>query len=1466
MSASHRSLYDSAQSAPTVHTTGTAPSHAPRGHPQLSMNLHDLSALHSHTHQQPHHLSQQQHGAALASPSSASSPHLPVYATPVSHSYAPPLSPALYDSAPRSAGLLLGEGHTPVDMADGHPNSASWLADSRMRSMSSESAAVDFFSPSRLQSLNDLPTAYNQHSNGYSQGGMVAEGGLHHMSPPVGGGASSDGAWAASAMYPPSSHTPTLSTASLSQVSPYGHMPSMYAPPPVRAAYVTPAPVAASSYDSMTSNGALQRGSNGVFHSPASVPSSDAFNPPVHSSPYNRPRSLHTAAAASEPSRHMSPAAAHVKVAPSSREAAALLPLTIQLRSGTGKKKIWPNRTVLSSPAWSFSQLLFHAANLSTFLAVSVEGQSMSNESRLRDSKAIAELLAAGGAEAGCGVSAAKVEVVFDLPANVKSCTRLGCPNLLVNKANRRACNICQSQGADLFPGQIRVVYLPSANTTLSPAVSASAAAYLDLYLDQFEHWKFDGSEDGLQYIVFTDEATAQRVQSEMANNLNLQHDAPFTHPQPHESAAAPLQQSMLQPVDPSLSYTIRMKSHFWMLQVKPLDGSLLVGGSGGKVKLYKKVGKPNQSRTGDKGVKGERDDDLSVNGKLNGKADDSLSTQLGHDHSHIHNHIHHDNLHSHLQSPFQHIGITSPQSDDSEGSSIHSYPSLPALAPHLLPSSPESFSDSSSTMSSPALPPHLSRKRQLDREDMQQQHMMVDDHGTRRDSVASDSSNSSSHPAAYTLDSSPIMTGFEDGNELCVTESSFLAMKNNKPVNAMMSVAPAALTHTIVGAAHIHNGHTESAPRHGSSSGDSALSGSSVSSSPLIASSATVSSPSLASVAGSRTPVVLVYRDLESYERDRRRAKKTGGGRSGEKDGSQRRGGNGGGSGGSGGGDGGRNEQPPRDEGGDDAKDGRDDNSQLGKRRRYDGAGSSQRQTQGGGRQYSRDANRDATAEEVGPQARGGVKVPRNVMPDLRTSLLRQDSAGGVQLGDWKASSDSDVDEEDDGDRFEDKFGIDIQQQQQQQRMVILPADFADLLLDKGKMQTLYASLKEMPSASGTDPSRSRLSSLTNPAALARLRAIQSTSLSTYFNLFLGVASLVLIMLYITGLADNTPLMKDAPIDKAISDGRASLLLLQSSSAVSTMTAISPVFASWALASANTTNSSSSALAGDMSALGGGGGGGGGGNPRGDSTLVSSASVSDVVDMCLKATQVAKAMGDWLLDSQGLLPLYANFGMQNLVSPAFDSATTCASLTNAVGFAHLRKMVCSDINQLVHGRLIQSLTICAPEKGTRDFDALMCAELLDNLHATNLTATVLLGIVLSDQGAQQAFRVVNQTFNDSSPITQYLQPLQPAVRVVEMAAMGYYLQSSSLSSVCTTYGVINHLELDYQQQRHGGPWRANVSRDDSSSSGARMMHPAVLLVVLIGSGGLIMIAHALIFGVYRGSAIVYKRVKEAAS
>jgi hypothetical protein len=349
--------------------------------------------------------------------------------------------------------------------------------------------------------------------------------------------------------------------------------------------------------------------------------------------------------------------------------------LAVNLHLGNGKKKTWPTRVIslqsLANPSLSYAQLLFHAANISTFVSVSVEGReipdalnsgttvqdnpivkrrmeqliqhsransrenSRSSSGHSRDShRSTPTHLNSQG-----GLDFAPLEITYQLSENVKSCTRLGCVNLLVNKANRRACNICQSQGAEISPSLLRrLIINPHSH-------SATQYAYLEQILEDYEYWKFDSLDDhsisasassaaaaaaasaapatananfpfGNQigyYIAFVDAATAAHVQKDFNQKIGfggttnpdmhqVQQQQDFVIPHGALGAGAgavdPLPTRIVE-VDPAFSYSCRMKSHFWMLEVKPKVTNQ--NGSGAstkpKSKFYKKVGKPNQSR-----------------------------------------------------------------------------------------------------------------------------------------------------------------------------------------------------------------------------------------------------------------------------------------------------------------------------------------------------------------------------------------------------------------------------------------------------------------------------------------------------------------------------------------------------------------------------------------------------------------------------------------------------------------------------------------------------------------------------------------------------------------------------------------------------------------------------------------------------------------------------------------------------
>lgn len=97
-------------------------------------------------------------------------------------------------------------------------------------------------------------------------------------------------------------------------------------------------------------------------------------------------------------------------------------------------------------------------------------------------------------------------------------------------------------------------------------------------------------------YIAFVDAGTARHVQRDFNHKIGGSSGLP----------GADAASSTMVEVDRNFTYAIKMKSHFWMLEVRARasDGSPATGTVGkngkdskAKSKFYKKVGKPNQSR-----------------------------------------------------------------------------------------------------------------------------------------------------------------------------------------------------------------------------------------------------------------------------------------------------------------------------------------------------------------------------------------------------------------------------------------------------------------------------------------------------------------------------------------------------------------------------------------------------------------------------------------------------------------------------------------------------------------------------------------------------------------------------------------------------------------------------------------------------------------------------------------------------
>jgi hypothetical protein len=405
--------------------------------------------------------------------------------------------------------------------------------------------------------------------------------------------------------------------------------------------------------------------------------------------------------------------------------------------------------------------------------------------------------------------------------------------------------------------------------------------------------------------------------------------------------------------------------------------------------------------------------------------------------------------------------------------------------------------------------------------------------------------------------------------------------------------------------------------------------------------------------------------------------------------------------------------------------------------------------------------------------------------------------------------------------------------------------------------LELLFSHLKQLPASSSSSASFGPPSLLDKPSVLRTLRSYQSSNLCTYFTMALGLLSLILLALFASGQYENSPVLyKNAPVMAAAPNN--TLSLLQSDSVVSSMRAISPVFNSWATATQNVSGGVADG------APGGSGGGGAGSN----TDLLNKTSVTIIIEKCVEATVVAKALGDWLLASQGLLAVY--HAGEDLHALDDSANSTCQSLGESdVGFAHMKDLVCSPLNWRQYGSdHIGKYELCREPAGRTDFTLASCMSMLTDLHVSNLTATVLLGLTLPDLPASSQYSVAQNASGGADSrwlVTQYLNISRPWVQVVEMSAFNYYLQSAALTSACTTFSVINSMSLDFNKPPRSAAGQPQGPRGyDAQQQGGspRVIHPMILFVLLLGSTGLFLIMQMLLSGFVAGSLNVYRKIK----
>lgn len=224
--------------------------------------------------------------------------------------------------------------------------------------------------------------------------------------------------------------------------------------------------------------------------------------------------------------------------------------VSVQLKAGD---KTWNAREATVLLSTTFADLLYLTTNIRAYIGLAIGDdkdahRSFSPDTRLCDHPIISQSASSCFASSpGARVAKLGVTLSYDLGPNIKSCTRLGCPRLLLKKASRRACDHCQTHGFDLTARQVRVLHLhaplltPSGKAWLDGQVAQAQAGHtvfdpnypddltrqllsgrnhsellgqiLDRALGRIEHWKFESSDPGQVFLAFASEAHAEQAQ-----------------------------------------------------------------------------------------------------------------------------------------------------------------------------------------------------------------------------------------------------------------------------------------------------------------------------------------------------------------------------------------------------------------------------------------------------------------------------------------------------------------------------------------------------------------------------------------------------------------------------------------------------------------------------------------------------------------------------------------------------------------------------------------------------------------------------------------------------------------------------------------------------------------------------------------------------------------------------------------
>ena len=230
-------------------------------------------------------------------------------------------------------------------------------------------------------------------------------------------------------------------------------------------------------------------------------------------------------------------------------------PLHVTVHIQCDNKKAWPPRSLTITSDISMHTILYNSTCIDECVSVTFNGQLVTPSTTVNQCDLLSDN-----------------HIIFQVSNDAKSCSRFGCQNLLLKSSYRRACIPCQNNGKLVTHGCMKIFTCHrNMLQSLKLATATQLIELLDKSIEHIQHWRFETNDSTAYFLIFLTKQDGDDAQLCFNTIFHKRHPSILPHQYPLQSA------------DPDTQYTIRMRSHFWMLEVNAPNSSS---------KLYKKTRK----------------------------------------------------------------------------------------------------------------------------------------------------------------------------------------------------------------------------------------------------------------------------------------------------------------------------------------------------------------------------------------------------------------------------------------------------------------------------------------------------------------------------------------------------------------------------------------------------------------------------------------------------------------------------------------------------------------------------------------------------------------------------------------------------------------------------------------------------------------------------------------------------------